>query len=224
MAGNVCRCGTYQRIRAAIKSAAGVPGMNAFAPAPDRRHHQRQPPALPRRRVLGGRVRRRRPLRAGVAARPGAGLAHGLPQRRGQCRAQSERLSRHRSRRHGAHRHAPLRDGDRHPHVAADGRRRRARRRLGARQDRPGHRRRALRRPEHRRLEVDPRLLRRLPPGRGLGARDADPGRGGAVAACRPPSARPACTRSSTRRAAAARRTARSCRRRRSCRCRRPRR
>ena len=24
MAGNVCRCGTYQRIRAAIKSAAGV--------------------------------------------------------------------------------------------------------------------------------------------------------------------------------------------------------
>jgi isoquinoline 1-oxidoreductase alpha subunit len=23
MAGNVCRCGTYQRIRAAIKSAAG---------------------------------------------------------------------------------------------------------------------------------------------------------------------------------------------------------
>jgi isoquinoline 1-oxidoreductase alpha subunit len=24
MAGNVCRCGTYQRIRAAIKDAAGV--------------------------------------------------------------------------------------------------------------------------------------------------------------------------------------------------------
>jgi len=24
MAGNVCRCGTYQRIRAAIKQAAGV--------------------------------------------------------------------------------------------------------------------------------------------------------------------------------------------------------
>jgi isoquinoline 1-oxidoreductase subunit alpha len=24
MAGNICRCGTYQRIRAAIKSAAGV--------------------------------------------------------------------------------------------------------------------------------------------------------------------------------------------------------
>ena len=144
------------------------------------RHRQRQPPALPRRRVLGRRLRRRRPLRAGVAAR--ARQRRRVPHRRRQGRAQSERLSRHRSRRHGAHRHAPLRDGDRHPHVAADGRRRRARRRLGARQDRAGHRRRALRRPEHRRLEVDPRLLRCLPPGRGLGARDADPGRGGAVA------------------------------------------
>jgi isoquinoline 1-oxidoreductase alpha subunit len=25
MAGNICRCGTYTRIRAAIKKAAGVP-------------------------------------------------------------------------------------------------------------------------------------------------------------------------------------------------------
>jgi isoquinoline 1-oxidoreductase alpha subunit len=25
MAGNICRCGTYQRIRAAIKQAAGLP-------------------------------------------------------------------------------------------------------------------------------------------------------------------------------------------------------
>ena len=25
MSGNICRCGTYQRIRAAIKDAAGVP-------------------------------------------------------------------------------------------------------------------------------------------------------------------------------------------------------
>jgi isoquinoline 1-oxidoreductase alpha subunit len=25
MAGNICRCGTYQRIRGAIKSAAGEP-------------------------------------------------------------------------------------------------------------------------------------------------------------------------------------------------------
>jgi isoquinoline 1-oxidoreductase alpha subunit len=25
MAGNICRCGTYQRIRAAIKTAAGLP-------------------------------------------------------------------------------------------------------------------------------------------------------------------------------------------------------
>jgi isoquinoline 1-oxidoreductase alpha subunit len=31
MDGNICRCGTYQRIRAAIKDAAG---MAAAAPAP----------------------------------------------------------------------------------------------------------------------------------------------------------------------------------------------
>ena len=29
MRGNICRCGTYQRIRAAIKDAAGVPAMVA---------------------------------------------------------------------------------------------------------------------------------------------------------------------------------------------------
>ena len=29
MAGNICRCGTYSRIRAAIKKAAGVPDMEA---------------------------------------------------------------------------------------------------------------------------------------------------------------------------------------------------
>jgi aerobic-type carbon monoxide dehydrogenase small subunit (CoxS/CutS family) len=29
MAGNICRCGTYPRIRAAIKRAAGVPGKEA---------------------------------------------------------------------------------------------------------------------------------------------------------------------------------------------------
>jgi isoquinoline 1-oxidoreductase alpha subunit len=29
MAGNICRCGTYQRIRAAIKQAAGAPGGRA---------------------------------------------------------------------------------------------------------------------------------------------------------------------------------------------------
>ena len=52
-----------------------------------------------------------------------------------------------------------------------DGRRRRARRRLGARQDRAGHRRRQVRRPEHRRIEIHPRLLRRVPSGRRIGAR-----------------------------------------------------
>ena len=29
MAGNICRCGTYPRIRAAIKKAAGIPDAEA---------------------------------------------------------------------------------------------------------------------------------------------------------------------------------------------------
>lgn len=33
MDGNICRCGTYQRIRAAIKDAAGLPGVTVTAPA-----------------------------------------------------------------------------------------------------------------------------------------------------------------------------------------------
>ena len=45
--------------------------------------------------------------------------------------APSQRLSGHRSRRHGAHRDAPLGDGHGYPHLAPHGRRRRARCRLG---------------------------------------------------------------------------------------------
>jgi isoquinoline 1-oxidoreductase alpha subunit len=33
MDGNICRCGTYQRIRAAIKEAAGLPQVTVAAPA-----------------------------------------------------------------------------------------------------------------------------------------------------------------------------------------------
>jgi isoquinoline 1-oxidoreductase alpha subunit len=33
MDGNICRCGTYQRIRAAIKDAAGLPPVQVTAPA-----------------------------------------------------------------------------------------------------------------------------------------------------------------------------------------------
>jgi isoquinoline 1-oxidoreductase alpha subunit len=32
MDGNICRCGTYQRIRAAIKDAAGLPQVAAAPP------------------------------------------------------------------------------------------------------------------------------------------------------------------------------------------------
>ena len=95
--------------------------------------------------------------------------------------AQPERLSRHRARRHGVHRHASLRDGHRHPHDAADGRGRRARRRLEPLPHRAGHRRRALRRSEHRRLALGPRLLRRVPSSRRVGADDAGERGGGAV-------------------------------------------
>lgn len=34
MDGNICRCGTYQRVRAAIKDAAATPAAPAAAPAP----------------------------------------------------------------------------------------------------------------------------------------------------------------------------------------------
>ena len=126
MAGNICRCGTYQRIRAAIKRAAA----GSATPLPTV-VSERQPPPIPRRRVLGRRVRRRRALRARVACWRRLRPFRTRPTRR----APSERLSRHRSRRHGAHRHAPLGDGHGHPHFAADGGRRRARCRLGPRQD-----------------------------------------------------------------------------------------
>ena len=46
---------------------------------------------------------------------------------------------------------------------------------------RAGHRRRALRRSEHRRLAIDPRLLRRVPARRRVRAVDAGERRGGAV-------------------------------------------
>ena len=42
----------------------------------DHRHGERQPPALPRRPVLGRRLRRRRALRAGVAARADGVVPH----------------------------------------------------------------------------------------------------------------------------------------------------
>ena len=34
MSGNICRCGTYQRIHAAIKEAAGFPAVRPVNPAP----------------------------------------------------------------------------------------------------------------------------------------------------------------------------------------------
>ena len=56
---------------------------------------------------------------------------------------------------------------------------------------RAGHRRSALRRPEHRRLAIDPRLLRSVPPRRRHGAVDAGERGGGAVERAGSPSARP---------------------------------
>ena len=214
MAGNICRCGTYQRIRAAIKTAAKEPGMSA--------HRKRQPPPVPRRRVLDRRAScsPRRCCPSPRGRRPG-----GAVRTRAESRAaQPERLSRHRARRHRVHRHAPLRDGHRHPHVAAAGRRRRARRRLEPRPHRAGHRRHAVRRSEHRRLALDPRLLRRVPPRRRVGARAMLVS--AAAAQWNVPAAE--CTtqnhevvHQASGRRAGVRRARR--RRRRSCRCRRPR-
>ena len=107
-----------------------------------------------------------------------------------RTRAQSaplapERLPGHRARRHGVHRDAPVRDGHGHPHVAAARRGRRARRRLEPRSHRAGSRRHEVRRPEHRRVAVDPRLLRRVPPRRRVRARDAGQRRRRAVGCAR---------------------------------------
>ena len=139
---------------------------------------KRQPPPVPARGSHRGRVRARRESAALVSARP---PASGVPDARGVVAAESERLSRHPSGRHGLHRHASFRDGHRHPDDAAAGGSRRARRRLEPRDDRAGHRRRALRRSEHRRLAIDPRLLRGVPARRRRGEGDAGDGGRGAV-------------------------------------------
>ncbi len=86
---------------------------------------------------------------------------------------------------------------------------------------RAGHRRHALRRPEHRRLAIDPRFLRRVPPRRRLGAVDAGQ-RGGRAVERAGVGVHGGESRSRARaRAAGSSATARSCRPRRSCPCRR---
>ena len=62
---------------------------------------------------------------------------------------------------------------------------------LEPRAHRAGRGRPALRRPEHRRIAFDPRLLRRVPRGRRLGEVDADQRRGRAVERAGSRSARP---------------------------------
>ena len=172
MAGNICRCGTYQRIRAAIKQAAGArgrPGMSLIE-------------NVSRRQFLEGLFSTGAFVIAAQVLperRLGAGPGRAHPRPVGAALAQ--RLSGHRARRHGVHRHAPVRDGHGHPHVAAARRRRRARGRLEPRPHRAGARRSEIRRPEHRRLALDSRLLRSVPPRRRVGARDARQRRRGAV-------------------------------------------
>ena len=207
MSGNICRCGTYQRIRAAIKSGGEGAGMSAIA--------KRQPAPVPRRRLLGRRLRPRA-RRSCPTIRVGAGrrLPHagGLARRSTRASISASSPTARSSSSRTAPRWAPA-SGRSLPLVAAD--------ELDADWSRvthrAGHRRPALRRPEHRRLAFDPRLLRRVPPCRRLGAVDARERGGGAVERARVRVHGRRTTKSCTRRAAAGSATARSCRRRRSC-------
>ena len=181
------------------------------------RHRKRQPPPVPRRPVLDRRLRARR---AGAArVRVGAGPGRVRTQRRvGAALNPSVYLGiepdgtvfivTHRSEMGtGIRTTLPLvaadeldADWSRVPHRA-------------------GHRRPALRRPEHRRLALDSRLLRRVPPRRRLGADDAGERGRGAVERAGGASARPRTTKWCTGRAAAGSASARWCPPRRSCRC-----
>ena len=170
MAGNICRCGTYQRIRAAIKTRRQRSGHE--------RHRERQPPPVPRRRLRDRRVRRS-PRRYCPSPRGRRG-ARSAPQRRGAPLNPSVYLGiepdgtvfivTHRSEMGtGIRTSLPL--------VAAD--------ELDADWSRvthrAGHRRSALRRSEHRRFAFDSRLLRRVPPRGRDRALDARERGGGAV-------------------------------------------
>ena len=99
-------------------------------------HRKRQPPPVPRGPVLDRRLRDRRAGAARERLGAGPGRAHARPV--GAARAQ--RLPGRRARRHGVHRHPPVRDGHRHPHLAAARRGRRARGRLEPRPHRAGAR------------------------------------------------------------------------------------
>ncbi len=88
------------------------------------------------------------------------------------------RIPRNRRGWHGRHHRASLRDGQRHPHQPADGRRRGARSRLGARAHRAGHRRSEVRLAKHRRLVFDEGFLRRDARGRSQRPDDAGTGCG----------------------------------------------
>ena len=175
MAGNICRCGTYQRIRAAIKTAATCGRERGHEP-----HRKRQPPPLPRHHALHRR------LRAG-----GAGAARGRRWRRTPACAPARRraplnpsvylgiepdgtvfIVTHRSEMGtGIRTSLPLVAAD---ELDADWSRVRIEQGLGDTE---------VRRPEHRRVALDPRLLRRVPPRRRVGARrcwSAPPPRSGA--------------------------------------------
>ena len=135
MSGNICRCGTYQRVRAAIKTRGEGAGMSAKT--------ERQASArIPEGRGFGRRIR------VGVRILSGSDLGGGAYCRsaRGSCGVSSGRLPGNRFRRHRVHRRASLGNGHHQPHFRSADSGRRTGCRLEAREDRAGHRRRAVRR------------------------------------------------------------------------------
>ena len=180
MAGNICRCGTYVRIREAIKSAAGDGRREAIMSVTARRSFASGCPA-------------KRPCR-----RPGAGLsvaaARSARQRAGTASRPSrrpvraERLHPHRQVRQDHAGHAAGRDGtgrlhrDRHDPRRGTGRRLRAGRARACAAERQALWQSAFRHSGHRQFQFDPRVLGQAARGRRRRARHADAGRSCAMA------------------------------------------
>ena len=170
MSGNICRCGTYLRIREAIKQAAQASGRSREADHDPRSLHTRrvgqtrkpQRRSLSRREFPAGRCRRRR--------RPAAQLqpaVRAAPERkRRQTRDFAPNAFIRIDRDGGSTLIMPQgRDGPGHLHVHADAARRGTRSRpVAGRRSSSAAGRRALRQSAarhsgHRRLDLDPRVL-----------------------------------------------------------------
>ena len=203
MAGNICRCGTYVRIRAAIKRAAAASVIGGACMSPKTfAFASVAPRALLKGGLAGGFVLAfHLPVRAAQRAGAAAGQ-----HRRPIC---AQCLHPHRSFRQDDAGHAAGRDGARRLYRDRDDPGRRARRRFCAgRAGACAAQRQALRQSDlwhsgHRQFQFDPRVLEAAARCRRGGARDAGAGRGGSNGRSIRQAAPPPTARSRTRQAGA---------------------